>query len=318
MLINLYTRLCHSISEGDVALFGLPVETGRSLWLAIDADKFPALLLPVDKDDLKADITLRTVEILFSRPCDVGTNDSQSHNGYFSLIRLKENNPAIVRLFLKILEELFCTLTPPTKNADIAERIRQAAELFSRQEGEPRNFVGLWGELCLIKNSTNVDEAVRCWSMKRNATYDFVADEFVLDVKSTLDTSPKHRFSLKQLRPTEDFALYIASLCIIEVQNGQTVGELVDTIALKITDQTLRGVFLTQCLAKGGRDLYRNEMALQLYPSNNAIALHNARSIPVPRINEQDPIDNVRFDVDLSGFSPMLGDEREVILAFHG
>lgn len=316
MLTDLYLTLCQSIPEDGEALFGLPVAGDYPYWLAIDPQTFPSLLLPARANDLRPEISLRAVDVLFSRNCMIETDAPEPHSGCYTLIRLKESDPAIVRLFLKILDESFCTTSPPTTNGEIATRIQQIAALFSRIEDNTRDLIGLWGELAVIAHAQNTDAAVRCWSTKKTAKYDFVADRFVLDVKTTTKVAPKHRFSLDQLRPSTGFDAYIVSLCVIEVQNGQTIADLMENVAAKILDDELRSAFLIQCLAKGGRDLYRSELALQTYPENATMVVFRTEDIPVPQVRSNDPIENIRFDVDLSGTTPLPEIVSEKILAF--
>jgi len=317
MLNELYHTLCQTMPEdGAAALFGLSLDGDYPYWLAIDSQAFPALLLPARPDDLRPDITLRAVDALFSRVCVIDTDTPDPHEGCYSLIRLKESDPAIVRLFLRILEESFCTASPTSSNAEIAARVQQVAALFSRIEDNTRDLIGLWGELTVIAHSQNTESAVSCWSTRKTAKYDFVAEHFVLDVKTTTKPGPLHRFSLDQLRPSGAFDAYIASLCVIEVQNGQTVAELMESLAARISNQDLRSAFLIQCLAKGGRDLYRSDLALQTYPDHGSLSLFRAEDIPAPHVRASDPIENIRFDVDLSGISALSEQERASVLAF--
>lgn len=234
MLTDLYPTLCQTIPEVDTALFGLPIDGAHPYWLAIDGHAFPSLLLPASPDDLRPDISLRAVDALFSRTCVIDTDAQKPHEGCYSLVRLKESDPAIVRLFLKILEESLCTASPPNTNAEIAARIQQVAALFSCIEDNTRDLIGLWGELNIIARAPITDAAVRCWSARKTAKYDFVADNYVLDVKTTMKSTPKHRFSFDQLRPSGALDAYIASLSVIEVQGGQTVSDSMETLAGRI------------------------------------------------------------------------------------
>ncbi|WP_136659420.1 PD-(D/E)XK motif protein [Nitratireductor sp. XY-223] len=316
MLFDLYANLSETIPSDDSALFGASLPLQPSYWLAIDNKRYPALLLPSQDDDFRPDIALRSVEALFSRQCAIETNSDSRHSGCYSLIRLKENDPAIVRLFLKILEEQYCTSTSPESNAEIAARIQRVAALFSRLDDNTRDLVGLWGELHVIASSADITAAVRCWSTRKSAKFDFISGKFVLDVKTTTKPVPQHRFSIEQLRPTGAFDIYIASLCVIEVQGGQTVGSLMDNIATRITDQELRSGFLTQCLSKGGRDLYQSDLALQTYPNNARPTVFRAADIPVPTVYSGDPIEKIRFDVDLSDLPSLSDQERTALIIF--
>jgi hypothetical protein len=316
MLTDLYPTLCQSTPEGGTGLFGLPIDGDNPYWLAVNGHAFPSLLLPARADDLRPDISLRAVDVLFSRTCVIDTDAQEQHEGCYSLIRLKESDPAIVRLFLKILEESFCRTSPPTTNAEIATRIQQVAALFSRIGERKRDLIGLWGELTVIAHAQDTDAAVRCWSTRRTAKYDFIADHFVLDVKTTTKPAPQHRFSLDQLRPSGAFDAYIASLCVIEVQSGQTVSGIMETLAARISDHDLRSAFLIQCVAKGGRDLFQSELTLRIYPDNASPCLFRAEDIPVPYISSSDPIENIRFDVNLSNIARLPDHDRAYILAF--
>ncbi|MDE0173343.1 MAG: PD-(D/E)XK motif protein [Defluviicoccus sp.] len=316
MLTDLYASLSHTVPKEAGTLYGIPLSEGHSVWLSIDHNAHPALMLPSREDDMRPDIILRAVDALFSRICIVETPDGHSQSGCYSLLRLKENDPDIVRLFLTILEERFSNQWIPCDNTAIANNIQEIAALFSRVNDTTRDLIGLWGELYIIHRSDDIATAVRCWSTQKTAKYDFVTDSFVMDVKATLSASPKHRFSLEQLRPAGDFEAFVASLCLIEVRSGQTVGTLMDTIAVQIEDPELRGSFLQQCITKGGPDLYRSQLMLQPYPDDGALALYLARHIPVPRIDVSDPIDNIRFDVNLSEIAPLSDQQSEVILRF--
>lgn len=316
MLTDLYAALCEAAPEDEGALFGSPLTEEDSVWLSVDRNAYPALLLPAREDDIRPDIVLRSVDALFSRMCTIETEDGHSQSGCFSVVRLKEDDADVVRLFLKIVDERFCSGSMPTNNAAIASSILEVAELFSEVNFETRDLIGLWGELHIIRRSGDVGAAVRCWCTRKTAKYDFVTKGFVLDVKSTLTASPKHRFSLEQLRPTGDFDAFIASLCVVEVQSGHTVGAVMDAIAGQVAGAELRSKFLNQCVAKGGRDLYRCELTLQTYPDDGALAVYRARDIPVPEIAEGDAIENVRFDVNLSAIAPLSDEESEAILRF--
>ena len=88
-----------------------------------------------------------------------------------------------------------------------------------------------------------------------------------------------------------------------------------DALSIRIDDLELRSAFLKQCLVKGGRDIYRSDLTLRPYPdSETPLVLYRADDIPAPEVSGNDPIDNVRFDVDLSEISAL--DRPNSILDF--
>ena len=316
MLNGLYIQLTQSTPIVGGSLLGLPVDNKGAIWIASDSENFPALLVPARKDDLRPDIVLRSVDVLFSRNCEIETTSGSTPSDCYTIIRLKENSPDVVRLFLKILEDRFCLEYKARSNADVAKEIKEVATLFSRMDDNTRDLVGLWGELHLIKKSGNISGAVRCWSNNKSAKYDFVCGQFLLEVKTTLKVDPKHRFSLEQLRPSGDVPAYVASIRVVEVPSGQSVGDLMDEIALELADVALRGAFIMLCVAKGGADLYRSLLTLQVYPDDAAFLFVSTQDIPAPRVDEESPIENVRFDVNLSSVRSIDAEMRQSILRF--
>ena len=316
MLYDQYITLCKTVPQDKTVLLGLPLENEPSLWISIDHNGHPSLLLPAQENDPRPDIVLRSIDVSFSRLCEIQTTDGSDHSGCFSIVKLKESDRDIVRLFSKILEERFCRAAKPKNNSEIAGNIQELAALFSRVDGSTKDLIGLWGELNLILCAENLLAAVRSWSTRKTAKYDFVAGSYVLDVKTTLSVTPKHRFSLEQLRPNGDYDAYILSTCLVEVPSGQTVGSLMDIIGTRIEDSEIRSAFLNQCITKGGADIYRSAMKLQTYPDQGTLNLYRASDIPVPTIGPTEPISNVRFDVDLTSISPLDSNTSSIILRF--
>ena len=316
MLYELYSTLCQETPKDDGQLIGLPISEDRSIWLSIDHNAFPSLLLPSLPSDVRPDIVLRSIEVIFSRSCEISVPRGERHSGCYTIVFVKEADPDTVRLFAKILEERFCRVELKNGNAEIATNILELASLFSKIENSSKDLVGLWGELSLILRSHSTLAAVKSWSTQKTAKFDFVTQGFVLDVKTTLSTTPRHRFSIEQLRPNGNFDAYIASCRLNEAQSGRTVGELTDAVETLIDDPDTRSAFLNQCFEKGGKDIYRSKMRLQTYPDEGILALYRAPDIPVPQVDPKQPISNVRFDVDLTSIPTLDQETNAEILRF--
>lgn len=315
MLFDAFRELIPSAPNESVIL-GIPVAQMGAIWLTIDSSEYPALMLPAEEDDFRPDIVLRAVDVEFSRTCTIEDFSEQQYTGCFTIIRLKSDDLDIVRLFLNILQARFVDVDPPGSNADIATSIQEIANLFSELVLSTRDTIGLWGELFVLSHSSALDLAVQSWTTRKRAKYDFVADSFVLDVKTTLSEIPKHRFSLEQLRPVGDFEAFIASVCVVEVPSGDTLADMMDRIVSCITAAELRNSFLQTCLVKGGRDIYRSDLRLQSYPEPKSLRVFEAGKIPVPSISQSDAISNVKFDVDLSPLEPLHSQTLAKVMRF--
>jgi len=319
VLFKAYLSLARNFPAGCDGLFGERLGGAPDLWLAVDAQGFPSLLLKSQASDARSDIELRFVGVRFSRECEVTTAAGGSARGAYTVVRLEENDPELVRLFLRLMEEAFCGEHSPQSNREIGERILELANLFRQAETSTKDIIGLWGELQVISGAASIEGATRCWCEHKNAKYDFVCDGFALEVKSTLKTRREHRFSLEQLRPPGgDLPVFVASVQVVQAQSGKAIFELIDGILGAIEDKDLRMAFLGLCLTKGGEDIYRNQMRFQFLSRDAGVALYDANDVPVPHVVAGEPISNVKFDVCLDALPHQTGAARSRLLAMTG
>lgn len=316
MLFETFARLVKDFPDGCVDIFGQELAANGSCWLCVDGDAYPSLLFVARRDDARSDIELRSVSVHFSRDCIIETSDGTETSGVFTVVRLNENDPDVVRLLLRLLEELFPERGQPYSSKDVAGRILDLARLFKQIGDATGDILGLWGELQVLSTSSDLDNAIRCWCSHRKAKYDFVSQNYALEVKTTVKNKRKHRFSLEQLRPNEDFRVYVVSLSVVEINSGSTVAELMEEVCGNISDDDLRSQFITQCLVKGGQDTFRTSRRFGLLPDGTSIFAFDASVIPVPQIALDDPIENVRFDVDLTELDALSNSATHEILAF--
>lgn len=316
MFFETYARLLGDFPERCDQLFGEPLSSDGSLWLSIDGDDCPALLFSSRRDELRSDIELRSVSAWFSRECLIEAPAGQSTSGVYTVMRLNDNDPDIARILLRLLEEIFSPANAPYTNKEVAAQILEISTLLKHVANSETDILGLWGELYILSNGADSTHAVRCWCGHKMAKYDFVTRDFVLEVKTTLRNRRRHRFSLDQLRPNCDYSVYIASLAVVELNTGQTAAELMDYVHAKIADDELRISFLRQCILKGGQDIYRSTLRLGVFPSGKSLEIFDATHLPVPQIIAKDPIENVRFDLDLTELSPLPYEEVGLLISF--
>lgn len=317
MLFDTYSALVTSAPLSRSHLYGAPTNAKGGMWLAITEQAFPCLVIPARSGDFRSDIALHSIDVEFSRRCEIMAEDAEEIvEGTYTVIRLNDAEPDMVRLFLRLLDEAFCRGNDEFGNRQIGDKILSIADLFSRLDSSTGDLVGLWGELHLIAESSSVISAVQSWCSHKQAKYDFVCSAFVIEVKTTLRPTRQHRFSLEQLRPASDLQIYVASLQVIEVPSGKTVPESIECIVDQIENEDLRSAFLHRCIAKGGRDLYRSTLSLQCFPGGASLVMLRASDIPVPTLANGSPISQVRFDVDLTNVPSLQGGKIAGILAF--
>ena len=316
MLFEAYAKLVNDYPDDCDQLFGQSLTDDSSFWLAVDGDAYPSLLFAARREDVRNDIELRSVSVRFSRDCVIEAAKSGATSGTYTVVRLNESDPDVARMVLRLLEETFSVRKTPYTNKEIAARILELADLFRQISESVGDIVGLWGELHILLRASGLETAVRCWCLNKNAKYDYVTGQFALEAKTTLLSRRKHRFTLDQLRPNGAFHVYVASLAVVELNAGRTAADLMDEVCGKIGDDDLRARFLAQCVVKGGRDIYRNTLKLGVFPDGTSLIILDAATIPVPEIAPSSPIENVRFDVDLTELSPVSQSDMDTVLAF--
>ena len=316
MLLEEYYLLASRMPDECPHLFGRKINGAKGLWLSMDVSRHPHLLFETKVDDNQPDLKLKSVEVRFSCPCNIQLQDGNMLSGLYTLVSLGNDDIDLIRVFLRLLDEAFLVPDADHSPKAIREKILSIADLFTRIDIDIKDILGLWGELFIINNSRNLLNAVQSWSSSPHAKYDFVTDSFVLEVKSTLKSSRTHRFLLEQLRPTEDTQVFVASVLLIENSGGVSVAELMDQVYNSLDDQKERTRFFRLCLQRGGVDIYGSELRLRPLPDNSSVILFNSLNLPVPSIEMNDPITNVRFDLDLTTLQPLPDDFSESILSF--
>ena len=316
MLFEAYAKLVNDFPEDCDQLFGQALTVDNSVWLSVDGYANPSLLFASRREDARNDIELRSISVQFSRDCGIEAADGKAMSGIFTVVRVNENDPDVTRMMLRLMEETFQVRRTPYTNKEIATRILELADLFKKIAESEGDIVGLWGELHILSRARDLDMAVQCWCLSKNAKYDYVTDCFALEAKTTLRSRRKHRFTLDQLRPGDEFQVYVASLTVVELNAGRTATNLMDEIYGKIGDDDLRPRFLAQCLVKGGRDIYRNTLMLSVFPDGTSLLILDASTVPVPEVAPNSLIENVRFDVDLTDRIPVSPREMDRVLSF--
>lgn len=316
MLLEVYHQLKGRYPNACPHLFGGKIAGVEVLWLSLNAQGHPYLLFEMEADDDLPDLKLKSVEVCFACPCDIQLQDGSSLSGLYTLVSLSNDDPDIIRVFLRLLEEAFLAPGADHSARAVREQILSIADLFTRLDADIKDVLGLWGELHVIRSSQNLRKAVRAWSSSRNARYDFITDGFGLEVKSTVKPSRIHCFSLEQLRPTADIRVFVASILLVENPGGETVAELIDQVYEALDDPEERSRFFRLCLRKGGADIYASDVRLSLLPKSASVLLFDSSQLPTPSVQTGDPVMNVRFDLNVTALQPLTEDIQERILSF--
>lgn len=314
MLFETYAELAKELPIPEGQLLGEQLPQIAQAWFAVDCDARPHVLVNVNDNSTKTDIQLQSISVRFSRKCEIMAKSGEITDGTYTIIRLEDDDPDILKILFCLLEEVISRPKSLSTNRAIQSTILEISELFREVENSTRDAIGLWGELYIISRASNISEFIKYWCAAPNSKYDFIGKQHALEAKTTLKPKREHRFSLEQLRPLNKFPVYIASITIVEAPLGKSVSELIDELYENIVDSALRTHFYQLCLKKAGEDIYRDNRRFAASPKDTSLALYHAESLPTPTIEREAPISNLRFDLDLTKLSQVTDDSITKII----
>lgn len=316
MLFDTYQKISGRFPDGCQHLFGGKVDGVDGFWLALDAKGFPHLLFATPSVDGLPDLQLKSVRVHFACPCDIHLETGDAVTGVYTVISLASDDIDIIRVFLRLLEEAFLSPGADISAIAVRDNILTIADVFSRLSDDVRDVLGLWGELYIILSAPNIQAAARAWASSPKAKYDFLTENYALEVKTTLKSARQHRFALDQLRPGPQIDVYVASILLFELPSGQTASELIDQIYESISQPDEKSRFFRSCLRKGGADIYSSDLRLGTFPNGTSLAIYYAKDISVPEISPASLISRVKFDVDITGARQTEPSVKDIVLAF--
>lgn len=190
---------------------------------------------------------------------------------------IRSTNPEMVQVFVNDLVSLFRALTQPAN----------------------RTAQGLWGELFLIRQSSDVELLVSAWHDAPNDRYDFAFGRERLEAKTT--TGPRiHTFGHLQLANVPGLEVHVASMVLLPSSDGLNCAELAMQISERISNPSLRNLFTKQVIKSLGRD-WRSQAGVRFDFDHAVNALRFFNVTGIPKISGQIPaeVTGISYQSDL-------------------
>jgi hypothetical protein len=309
-LKGLHDRL---VSELDPEEEALRVEIIRPFpWarLGLKRDGI-VLLLPEDRSSGAIEHELQHIRISSSSRFIVRDSDGE-HEEAAAVVSTKSLDPWLVNSFLELLAMLLEAGTEGNPES-VRKLIDNLVSLFrTLTQPAQKSVQGLWGELLLISQSSDVPSAVRAWHATPGDRYDFSIGHERVEVKTT--TGPRvHTFSHTQLVPVEGVRITVASLILTPNSDGVSCSDLSNAILLDLDDVGLKQKFVNQVVRTLGSD-WQNQSGARFRVDQAVEDLRFFDANSVPRITNPIPANvfAVKYQSDLQvAVSLSLGDLDE-------
>ncbi|MEX2285372.1 MAG: PD-(D/E)XK motif protein [Gemmatimonadota bacterium] len=201
--------------------------------VAKDADGNPALLIRVAADGRPRSpvpVRLANLRVEHSLHCRV-SGDNAVGDEVLTAVQCSTSDRQLHEYFLKAMQGVTASLPHPARQRDVDELVDGLVALFQAMREPPSATVhGLWAELFLIATSLNPGRLLEAWHNEPSNRYDFDLNDERLDVKSSIDRTRRHYFSLEQVQPPVGINAYIVSVFVERSSDGLSLGELWDSV----------------------------------------------------------------------------------------
>lgn len=300
MLISKFNDLPNA--ESADSFTALPLSTTRKDFLTRSVDGAPIFLLH-DSSPIRylPGIQFRYISVQFHSTCRVQM-ESAAFQGQFAVISCSSEAVELYELFINCFSASIENLPNQATTRQLESSIQDLLDLF-RDMTRPntREISGLWAELFTIDRSANSVKMIDHWHDDPYNRFDFSWDNKFLEVKSTVQTSRIHEFSLDQLITPPGTTGYIASLLLQPFSGGMGVMDIARNIdALLQEYPQLRKKLWTNVAKALGSDFSEKiDRRFDASFSERNLILYNMNDIP----RLEDPLDsrikNIRYQVTL-------------------
>ena len=240
-LIDLFDSLSFPEEGNEKTFNAIPIPEYPNYRIAINVEGNPVLLLSVAntvKDIALKNFRLKYLQLEQNVECKISENDKSIFQT-FTVITFTSNDRNLQEYFLRISETLVKTLSSKATQQQIISSLNKFVEVFRALTDTPTNTVhGLWTELFLIDNSVNPKQLLNYWHNLPEEKFDFNSGEEKIEVKSNSNFERIHTFSSEQINPPKGTQVLIASIFVRQSNEGQSIQQLVDTITMKVQNDT--------------------------------------------------------------------------------
>lgn len=313
-LASLYELLVLPLGEPfGTNLSAVEIPESQTHRLAKDANGCPCLLLRQPSGATRpTPIRLQNLFVSYDVPCKITHASGIQEQGNFTIIRCSNSDPKLFPHFLRIISPMVIALGPNPTSAAVRRAISGLVELFQALTAPAgKSIQGIWGELFVIRNSSDPTTVAAAWHRTADEHFDFAAGPERIEVKTSSNRRREHHFSLAQLTSPAPLRIVIASIFVERIGGGVSLRRLFEeTRQLFSHDPTLVTQFDASFYAgigAGWSDAMDECFDWEL--ARDSLAFFDAKSVPKIEGGIPPAVSHVRFCSDLSSVTPLGRDE---------
>lgn len=250
VLHDSYDQLTRDGAPTDGSMRVIELEGLKGVRLGVDSSGCAVILPP----DYSSDVQNQELEHIKANPRVAFEVDGESDVNVeeVSMVMTKSHDIWLIETFLGLIGMLLDAAVSEGQLDGAHSFVQDLVSLFrSMTQPGKKEAQGLWAELFLINHSANVDTALKAWHSTPNDRFDFALGTERIEVKST--TGPRiHKFAHAQLTVNSAVTVTVASFVLNHDAEGVSCADLVELIAARCGDDSLRRRLLQQVVGTLG------------------------------------------------------------------
>ncbi len=176
-------------------------------------------------------IRLESLDVQFQSHCELFRNEELYRQDTFTVIRCLSHDRDTILYFLSICETILHVIGDKPTQPEIAKAVHCLTTIFHDIQKSPtRSVNGLFGELYLLRRSSNPAKLLTAWRLDDSARFDFSYEIARLDVKTSVGRARTHVLTYDQCNPPLNTIAIAASLFVERIPSGTTLRTLIDEI----------------------------------------------------------------------------------------
>jgi hypothetical protein len=270
------------------------------VYIGVDQSGFPAILFQINQLPHKfIPIQTRALSANIFTDCAINLGDNLL-KGDFLCLSCTTQDVNLYDTFFRLIETYLLVEAYSSASA-LIDSLEKLVVLFQKLFDPPKNsIIGLFGELLVINESKNINEALKSWHSQSTDLMDFAWTGGRLEVKTTISQARSHDFSMEQLQPIANLSKYVASVNLQEVHDGISLVDLLNSVLAKIKSPVLINKIWEIVFDTLGQEFIRSDSRKFDYSTaKKSLKFFNAKSIPSPDFNLPTGVTSVRFIANL-------------------
>jgi hypothetical protein len=309
-LADLFASLTQPVRDTDLPSFSTVVIGNGPHRLGKGVDGAPALLVSLPSGGpVGTPVELEHISVQQGIRCLLWRPGAEPEVATVALVRCRGIEPFLLDYFLGVIEGVLPLLGPTPSEGRVREVVTALTELFRALELPPRKTIqGLWGELYVIAQSSDVMVLLDAWHIDPAESYDFSGPGQRIEVKSAAGTVRSHIFSLAQLDPPGGAAAIVASLFVERAGGGVSLGELLEEVRQRLSARPDLAIRLDQVVSASLGQSWRNGLAERFdrERAQESLAFFDVGTIPsIQRIHVPASVSEVKFRSELMRVQPL-------------